>query len=463
MKRTSPNQGAGGGSAANMNGEDGSGNEDVNLQAPRQEVQLLNQLSMSSCAGRSDPTDSLSDDFPGSISSDLLQSDQEEMDRKGPIVAMSTAGDLVAASNPGYTISTSDPAIHHTGETLTPIHGSSGEGKNKNTTVGPGDVALDAARNALRRAFAEATLSSSNDTSSNFLLVNKLQQSMAGISKDDGHGDGGEQSLMAMLPMQYGIGQGVQQVPARQAAVTPAPSLVHPLSIRRNQQQMQHASIQRNIQSQSSVSYRPELGYSGGKASFADGGYASSTGGRTTESSTGSSSLSSAIGLGRFATNIGSAALNSLVIAEGSSTGTMSNPDSLAFATGATALSYDINRQQGERRREEQMSFPRRLMMMLDNPQLNDITRWLSHGKGFQIVNKKRFEVEVMPLYFAKKSKYTSFTRKSERVAHCLAPMYFIGYVSKTEPAHKVRSSIMFPQYSVPCAFLNNWIMYAQQ
>ena len=467
MKRTSPNQntggGGGGGSAADTTTRGGGdNNEDINLQAPREEFQLMHRLSMSSYAGRSDPTDSLSDDFPGSISSDLFQSDQEELDRRVPIVAMNTSGDLVATANPSEKVPATDLAGQRTGETRTPIHGgNSGEGKNQNTTVGPGGMALDPARNALRRAFEEAALSSTNDTSSNSLSVNKLQQTLAGISKDGGHEDGGKQSLMAMLPMQFGIGQEMQQqqlVPARRAAVAPAPSAADPLPIRRNQQQMEYASIQRNIQMQSSVSHRPEFGYSVGTAAFGDSGYASSTGGRTTESSTGSSSLSSAIGSGRLAqrdaTKIGSAALKSLVSTEGISTGTVSNPNSLgSFATGATALSYDINRQYGERRREIQMSFPHRLMIMLDNPQLNDITRWLPHGKGFQIVNKKRFELEVMPMYFGKKSKYTSFTRKSKRVARCSSPVYLIVYVSKNRTNSQILLFLYVPSTfcSFPC------------
>ena len=59
-------------------------------------------------------------------------------------------------------------------------------------------------------------------------------------------------------------------------------------------------------------------------------------------------------------------------------------------------------------------TFPQKLMAVLDNDQLSDIVTWLPHGKGFIILQKKRFASEVMPLYF-KQSKFTSFTRKLNR------------------------------------------------
>lgn len=59
-------------------------------------------------------------------------------------------------------------------------------------------------------------------------------------------------------------------------------------------------------------------------------------------------------------------------------------------------------------------TFPQKLMAVLDNDQMSDIVTWLPHGKGFIILQKKRFASEVMPLYF-KHSKFTSFTRKLNR------------------------------------------------
>lgn len=63
---------------------------------------------------------------------------------------------------------------------------------------------------------------------------------------------------------------------------------------------------------------------------------------------------------------------------------------------------------------EVPVTFPQKLMAVLDNDQLSDIITWLPHGKGFIILQKKKFASEVMPMYF-KHSKFTSFTRKLNR------------------------------------------------
>ncbi len=63
---------------------------------------------------------------------------------------------------------------------------------------------------------------------------------------------------------------------------------------------------------------------------------------------------------------------------------------------------------------EVPVTFPQKLMTVLDNDQLSDIITWLPHGKGFIILQKKKFAAEVMPIYF-KHSKFTSFTRKLNR------------------------------------------------
>eukprot|EP00539_Tryblionella_compressa_P009484 CAMPEP_0178787172 /NCGR_PEP_ID=MMETSP0745-20121128/5713_1 /TAXON_ID=913974 /ORGANISM="Nitzschia punctata, Strain CCMP561" /LENGTH=514 /DNA_ID=CAMNT_0020445005 /DNA_START=41 /DNA_END=1585 /DNA_ORIENTATION=+ len=64
---------------------------------------------------------------------------------------------------------------------------------------------------------------------------------------------------------------------------------------------------------------------------------------------------------------------------------------------------------------EFHLSFPQRLMRLLSNEAVKDIARWLPHGKGFSIHDKKRFEDEVLPAYFGQKSKFSSFTRKLNR------------------------------------------------
>lgn len=60
-------------------------------------------------------------------------------------------------------------------------------------------------------------------------------------------------------------------------------------------------------------------------------------------------------------------------------------------------------------------SFPQQLMEVLSNEGLSDIITWLPHGLGWIILDKKRFAAEVLPKYFEKKSKWTSFTRKLNR------------------------------------------------
>ena len=53
-------------------------------------------------------------------------------------------------------------------------------------------------------------------------------------------------------------------------------------------------------------------------------------------------------------------------------------------------------------------------MKVLSNPELSDIVTWLPDGKGFIILQKRKFSVDAMPRYF-KHSKFTSFTRKLNR------------------------------------------------
>ena len=54
-------------------------------------------------------------------------------------------------------------------------------------------------------------------------------------------------------------------------------------------------------------------------------------------------------------------------------------------------------------------------MEILNNEENADIISWLPHGRGFMIYKKKLFETKIMPKFFHKHSKYTSFTRKLNR------------------------------------------------
>ena len=60
------------------------------------------------------------------------------------------------------------------------------------------------------------------------------------------------------------------------------------------------------------------------------------------------------------------------------------------------------------------LTFPQRLMELLDDSSNDDVIGWLPHGQGFLIYQKRRFAAEIMPKYF-KQSKFTSFTRKLNR------------------------------------------------
>ena len=55
------------------------------------------------------------------------------------------------------------------------------------------------------------------------------------------------------------------------------------------------------------------------------------------------------------------------------------------------------------------------LMHILSNPEYHEVLSWLEHGKGWIIHDRKRFSEEIMPVYFGKQTKYTSFTRKLNR------------------------------------------------
>lgn len=83
--------------------------------------------------------------------------------------------------------------------------------------------------------------------------------------------------------------------------------------------------------------------------------------------------------------------------------------------TGKTTIDLHEERWRAASTAEEvPVTFPQKLMSVLDNDRLSDIITWLPHGKGFIILQKKKFAAEVMPIFF-KHSKFTSFTRKLNR------------------------------------------------
>jgi hypothetical protein len=62
-----------------------------------------------------------------------------------------------------------------------------------------------------------------------------------------------------------------------------------------------------------------------------------------------------------------------------------------------------------------QFIFPQRLMAILCDERNSDAICWLPHGRAFIIRNRKLFAEKIMPRFFPRKSKYSSFTRKLNR------------------------------------------------
>lgn len=61
---------------------------------------------------------------------------------------------------------------------------------------------------------------------------------------------------------------------------------------------------------------------------------------------------------------------------------------------------------------DEAATFPAKLRLILSNPEMSHIISWLPHGYSWKIHDPKMFVDVVMPRYFEKQSKLTSFTRQ---------------------------------------------------
>ena len=61
---------------------------------------------------------------------------------------------------------------------------------------------------------------------------------------------------------------------------------------------------------------------------------------------------------------------------------------------------------------DDTITFPAKLRLVLSNPELSHIVSWLPHGCAWKIHQSKQFVDIVMPRYFEKQSKLTSFTRQ---------------------------------------------------
>ena len=91
-----------------------------------------------------------------------------------------------------------------------------------------------------------------------------------------------------------------------------------------------------------------------------------------------------------------------------------SNPKKRKQIDGGPSTETAANNTTSQFDEEIPLTFPQRLMELLDDEGNDDIIGWLPHGRGFLIYQKRRFAAELMGKYF-KQSKFTSFTRKLNR------------------------------------------------
>ena len=69
----------------------------------------------------------------------------------------------------------------------------------------------------------------------------------------------------------------------------------------------------------------------------------------------------------------------------------------------------------GDDEEDDSKIFPQRLMEILADEENQDAICWLPHGRSFLVRNRDLFAEKVMPRYFSRKAKYSSFTRKLNR------------------------------------------------
>ena len=67
------------------------------------------------------------------------------------------------------------------------------------------------------------------------------------------------------------------------------------------------------------------------------------------------------------------------------------------------------------KRSDDSMLFPQKLMDILADPLNQGTISWLPDGKSFVIRDRTLFAEIVMPRYFPRKAKFSSFTRKLNR------------------------------------------------
>ena len=88
----------------------------------------------------------------------------------------------------------------------------------------------------------------------------------------------------------------------------------------------------------------------------------------------------------------------------------MSYYDDDVVASGGVAVEREV-----EEHHDSQLIFPQRLMNILSDDRNHEAICWLPHGRGFIVRNRTLFAEKIMPKFFPRKSKYSSFTRKLNR------------------------------------------------
>ena len=83
------------------------------------------------------------------------------------------------------------------------------------------------------------------------------------------------------------------------------------------------------------------------------------------------------------------------------------------------ATTTHTHRQEGmassDHEEDDAKIFPQRLMEILDDDGNHEAICWLPHGKAFIVRKRDLFASMVMPKYFSRTARYSSFTRKLNR------------------------------------------------
>ena len=93
----------------------------------------------------------------------------------------------------------------------------------------------------------------------------------------------------------------------------------------------------------------------------------------------------------------------------------LSTQSAVSFAQPVSLLLLYCNTRDMSKRSDDSMLFPQKLMDILADPLNQGTISWLPDGKSFVIRDRTLFAEIVMPRYFPRKAKFSSFTRKLNR------------------------------------------------